>query len=84
MAEQTSIVLGDHFEEFTLDLVQKGRFSTVSEAVRAGLQLLEAHVVKEKALRHAIEEGEKSGFSDAPFDFGDFFARMQEKYGPQV
>ncbi len=84
MTQDTSINIGDHFEEFTSDLVQQGRFSTVSEAVRAGLELLEAQELKVKALRQAIEDGETSGFPDAPFDFDGFFLRMQEKYGPQV
>jgi len=65
-------------------LVQQGRFSTVSEAVRAGLKLLEAQELKEKALRQVIEEGEKSGFPDAPFDFDGFFVRMQDQYGSKV
>jgi len=35
-------------------------------------------------LRQAIEDGDKSGFGDAPFDFDGFLVRMQTKYGPQV
>jgi hypothetical protein len=50
----------------------------------AGFWLLLARAVKRKALSQAIEDGEMSGFPDAPFDFDGFFVRMQYKYGPQV
>lgn len=77
MAQNTSITLGDHFQEFTSHLVREGRYGSVSEVVRAGLRLLEEHEAKAKVLRQAIEEGEKSGFPDEPFDFDAFLTRMQ-------
>lgn len=61
MGRNTSISLGDHFEEFIDNRVSTGRFKNASEVVRAGLRLLEEEENKIIALRKAIEEGEKSG-----------------------
>jgi antitoxin ParD1/3/4 len=80
MAQNTSITLGEHFQDFTSDLVRDGRYGSVSEAIRAGLRLLEEHEAKVKVLRQAIEDGEKSGYPDEPFDFDAFLTRMQGKY----
>ena len=41
MARNTSISLGDHFENFVDDKVSTGRFKNASEVIRAGLRLLE-------------------------------------------
>ena len=41
MAKNTSISLGDHFEQFIDDQVDSGRFASVSEVVRASLRLME-------------------------------------------
>jgi len=45
-----------------------GRFGDASEAVRAGLLLLDAEDTRLAQLRAALAEGEDSGLS-APFDF---------------
>ena len=41
MGRNTSISLGDHFEDFVDDKVSTGRFKNASEVIRAGLRLLE-------------------------------------------
>ena len=71
MARNTSISLGDHLMEFVTDRVKSGRYNSVSDAVRAGLRLLEAEEAKLDALRTALAEGEKSGKAE-PFDFDAF------------
>ncbi|MFD2034302.1 type II toxin-antitoxin system ParD family antitoxin [Belliella marina] len=64
MAENTSITLGSHFEDFINKQIQKGRYGSTSEAVRAALRLLEEKETKLEALRNALVEGEKSGKVD--------------------
>jgi antitoxin ParD1/3/4 len=68
MQKNTSVTLGQHFEAFIAKQIQNGRFSSASEAVRAGLRLLEEREIKLAALRHALEEGENSGNAEYSLD----------------
>lgn len=61
MGRNTSISLGDHFEDFVDDKVSTGRFKNASEVIRAGLRLLEEEEVKIINLKKAINEGIESG-----------------------
>ncbi len=61
MAKNTSISLGNHFEDFINAQIQTGRYGSVSEVVRASLRLLEEREQKLEALRQALIEGEESG-----------------------
>lgn len=65
MAKNTSISLGDHFEEFIAKQVTSGRYGTASEVVRDSLRLLEEQEKKRNALRKALIAGEKSGIVGA-------------------
>jgi len=64
MQKNTSVTLGKHFDAFITQQIKNGRFSSASEAVRAGLRLLEEKEIKLAALRQALEEGESSGFGE--------------------
>lgn len=55
MGRNTSISLGNHFEDFVDDKVTTGRFKNASEVIRAGLRFLEEEN-KVIALKRAIEE----------------------------
>lgn len=57
MSRNTSVTLGDHFSNFIKDRIDTGRFDNVSEAVRAGLRLLEAEETKLEVLRETLLEG---------------------------
>ncbi|MFM2361006.1 MAG: hypothetical protein RLY16_2999 [Bacteroidota bacterium] len=61
MGRNTSISLGDHFEDFVDDKVATGRFKNASEVIRAGLRLLEEEEAKIISLKKAIADGMESG-----------------------
>ena len=63
MGSNTSISLGNHFEDFVDDKVSTGRFKNASEVIRAGLRLLEEEESKIVALKNAIEVGFESGLA---------------------
>lgn len=58
MQRNTSITLGKHFSDFIKGKIEQGRFDNMSEAVRAGLRLLEVEETKLEALRAKLAEGE--------------------------
>ena len=58
MQRNTSVILGDHFSTFVDSKIKEGRFESTSEAVRAGLRLLEAEEGKLDLLRQKLAEGE--------------------------
>lgn len=78
MAQNTSISLGNHFDDFIKSRINKGRFKNASEVIRAGLRLLEDHENKVQSLKDAIQEG-----LDSPrvenFDFKENLKELKEK-----
>jgi len=61
--KNTSISLGNYFDQFVTSQVSVGRYKNVSEVIRAGLRLLEDEDNKVIALRKAIQEGIDSGIA---------------------
>ena len=55
--KNTSVSLGNYFDEFVSSQVSAGRYKNVSEVIRAGLRLLENEESKALALKNAIQEG---------------------------
>ena len=64
MGRNTSVSLGDYFEDFVDNRVSEGRFKNASEVIRAGLRLLEEEENKIIALKKAINEGIESGIAN--------------------
>ncbi len=77
MAKNTSITLGDHFDNFISSQLESGRYGSASEVVRAGLRLLEDSESKLKTLRQMLIHGEESGVAN--YNYKDFLAELDEK-----
>ena len=63
MSKNTSISLGNYFDQFVQNRIYEGRYKNVSEVIRAGLRLLEQEENKSIALKAAINEGIESGIA---------------------
>jgi antitoxin ParD1/3/4 len=76
--KNTSISLGNYFDQFVSSQVTIGRYKNVSEVIRAGLRLLEDEESKTIALREAIQKG-----LDSPrvenFDFEDNLKQLKAR-----
>lgn len=79
MARNTSILLGEYFEEFISTKVSSGKYSSASEVVRTALRLLEAEELKTKNLNKALLQGQKSGVS-RNFDPKVHLKRLHSKF----
>jgi antitoxin ParD1/3/4 len=77
MQKNTSVTLGDHFETFIASQVKLGRFSSASEAIRAGLSLLEQHELKLGVLRQSLQDGEKSGLAE--YSLNDLLEELDQE-----
>ena len=60
MARNTSILLGDYFEDFIKEQIASGKYSSVSEVVRTALRSFEQEESKTKSLINELKIGEKS------------------------
>ncbi len=63
MNKNTSISLGNYFDEFVQSRISEGRFKNVSEVIRAGLRLLEEEESRVTVLKNAIQDGIDSGIA---------------------
>ena len=79
MPRNTSVTLGEHFDNFVVEKINEGRFQSVSEVVRAGLRKLEEDETKLHALRRKLQAGEDSPLVEN-FDGEDFLKAMYKKH----
>ncbi|MFN8363011.1 MAG: type II toxin-antitoxin system ParD family antitoxin [Cloacibacterium normanense] len=63
MGRNTSVSLGDYFENFVDNKISSGRYKNASEVIRAGLRLLEEDENRIQILKSAIKDGLDSGIS---------------------
>ena len=76
MSKNTSISLGDYFDNFIKHSISEGRFKNASEVVRAGLRLLEEEENKALSLKKAIQEGIDSGIAE-DFEPEEFLKKLK-------
>ena len=74
MSKNTSITLGDHFDEFITEQIKTGRFGSASEVIRTGLRMLEDVETKLQNLRNLLEEGEQSGIAE--YSYEEFISEL--------
>lgn len=79
MPKNTSVTLGEHFEEIINKSIKSGRYSSASEVIRAGLRMLDERERKISLMREAIEAGEKSGYVKN-FDPIKHLAKLNKKH----
>lgn len=79
MSKNTSILLGDYFEDFIKSQVNSGKYTSSSEVVRAALRLFEEEELKKKALVKELSKGEKSGFVK-DFNKDNFLKTLHTKH----
>ncbi len=77
MPKNTSVTLGNHFEQFISQQIERGRFNSASEAIRAGLRLLEEQEAKLESIRRALIEGEESG--RAKYSLGELIKELDKE-----
>ncbi len=76
--KNTSISLGDYFDQFVGNQVSVGRYKNVSEVIRAGLRLLENEESKVIALKIAVKQGLNSPRIES-FNFDDHLATLKSE-----
>ena len=62
MAQNASILLDDHFEDFINKQIASGKYNSVSEVIRTALRVFEQEENKKTELIKALIKDEKSGF----------------------
>ena len=82
MAKNTSMLLGDYFDQFISSQIKSGKYSSASEVVRAALRLFEHEETKKTELIKELKKGEKSGLS-SDFDREKFKQNLHQKYSAE-
>ena len=59
MTKNTSVALGDHFDDYISEKLNSGKYRSASEVIREGLRRLENDDLKLEALRTRLAIGEQ-------------------------
>ncbi len=78
MGRNTSILLGDYFDDFINQQIKTGRYSSASEVIRAALRVFDDIESKKAELVKELKKGEKSGFAQG-FDRAVFLENLHQK-----
>ena len=76
--KNTSVSLGNYFDQFVQSQVSAGRYKNVSEVIRAGLRMLEDEETKVIALRNAVQEGLNTSLVE-DFDFDENMKNLKSE-----
>jgi antitoxin ParD1/3/4 len=79
MAKNTSILLGDYFDNFINRQIKAGKFSSASEVIRAALRNFEFEEAKKVELIKQLKKGETSGFVKG-FERESFLRGLHDKH----
>lgn len=79
MAKNTSILLGDYFDNFISEQLKTGKYTSASEVIRAALRIFEKEETKKAELTKELIKGEKSGFVE-DFNRESFWGNLHDKY----
>ena len=79
MKKNTSILLGDYFNNFINRQLEAGKFSSASEVIRAALRMFEHEEAKKAGLIKELRKGEKSGFVK-DFDRQRFLSDLHQEH----
>lgn len=60
MARNTSILIGEYYENFINGQIASGKYNSVSEVIRTALRHFEQQEIQTKSLISALEIGENS------------------------
>lgn len=79
MAKNTSILLGEYFENFISEQIKSGKFSSASELIRTALRVFEHQESQKTLLINELKKGEKSGISK-DFNRDSFKEKLHKKH----
>ena len=78
--KNTSITLGEHFDQYIAEQLASGRYRTASEVIRESLRMHQERELKISAMRAAIENDVASGI-DESFSFEGLNRELDAELG---
>ncbi|MFM2392123.1 MAG: hypothetical protein RLZZ546_100 [Bacteroidota bacterium] len=79
MSKNTSIILGEYYEDMIKKEMENGKYSSASEMIREGLRLLDERSKKIEAINKALVIGEESG-KPLEYNYNAFLKKMAKKH----